>query len=381
MTDKITKQKKRVELEFATYSTYQFSSGAYLFKPDLTRRNPVVFDVADPEEVVIVSGPVFSEISVVHKSVTTFKTSEPGSFIHTVRLYHTNDEMQSKAIRIENNFDFGDQNNHKDTDLLMRIRTDLKTDNTFYTDQNGFQMQKRVKIDEIGLEGNYYPITTMTFMEDSDWRVNLIVDHAMGAASWQPGLLEVMVDRRSSFDDGRGMGEGILDNLPTLHKYWLLMESKPAQRSDEVENLKLPSQLANTLSQYLNYPSSKYLAVSQKDSSLLDEKTLLISSPLPCDMHLFNLRTLSDKNEPSRPLTEALLILQGISGDCKLNPSHNCQAVNSNSNLDWQLNGVKINRMTKTTLTGLEQQDDSTLERLSDIQIKDLALQTVKLNF
>ena len=143
----------------------------------------------------------------------------------------------------------------------------------------------------------------------------------------------------------------------------------------------MPSQLANTLSQYLNYPSSKYLAVSQKDSSLLDEKTLLISSPLPCDMHLFNLRTLSDKNEPSRPLTEALLILQGISGDCKLNPSHNCQAVNSNSNLDWQLNGVKINRMTKTTLTGLEQQDDSTLERLSDIQIKDLALQTVKLNF
>ena len=62
------------------------------------------------------------------------------------------------------------------------------------------------------MEGNHYPITSKTYIEDGDWRVGLAVDHAQGATAWKEGWLEVMVDRRSTFDDARGMGEGVLDN-------------------------------------------------------------------------------------------------------------------------------------------------------------------------
>jgi len=42
------------------------------------------------------------------------------------------------------------------------------------------------------------------------------------------------VDRRSTFDDGRGMGEGVLDNKRTVHKYWLALEGKGKERKGAV---------------------------------------------------------------------------------------------------------------------------------------------------
>ena len=91
-----------------------------------------------------------------------------GNFVHTVRLYHdpegflhvgndgtgetkTSSFSLSKGIYIENNFDFGDQDNHRDIDLFMRIKSKVKNRGpTFYTDQNGFQMQKRKKFSGLG---------------------------------------------------------------------------------------------------------------------------------------------------------------------------------------------------------------------------------------
>ena len=57
----------------------------------------------------------------------------------------------SKGVYIENHFDFGDQDNHRDIDLFMRIKSKIKNRGpTFYTDQNGFQMQKRKKFSGLG---------------------------------------------------------------------------------------------------------------------------------------------------------------------------------------------------------------------------------------
>ena len=42
-----------------------------------------------------------------------------------------------------------------------------------------------------------------------------------------------MVDRRSSYDDSRGMGEGILDSRATSHKYFLLFEPQKQQEQFE----------------------------------------------------------------------------------------------------------------------------------------------------
>ena len=60
--------------------------------------------------------------------------------------------------------------------------------------------------------GNLFPVTEGAYLQDSTHRLTLLVDHATGAASPRPGTLEVIVDKRTAYDDGRGMGEGVLDS-------------------------------------------------------------------------------------------------------------------------------------------------------------------------
>ena len=111
----------------------------------------------------VVSGPIYSELSLHY---TSGNVHPRGIFVHTVRLYHEHNSLLhvrdktgevknsfslSKGIYIENNFDFGDQDNHRDIDLFMRIKSKIKNrGSTFYTDQNGFQMQKRKKFNGLG---------------------------------------------------------------------------------------------------------------------------------------------------------------------------------------------------------------------------------------
>ncbi len=181
------------------------------------------------------------------------------------------DGLLNRGIYMENDFDFGGAENHNDVDLFMRFNTGIKNGADrdrpeFYTDMNGFQMQRRRLVRQVNIEGNYFPVSTMTYLEDQDARLTLVVDHGMGAAAWERGWLEVMVDRRSSFDDSRGMGEGVLDNRQTKHRYWLLYEPRdPADRHPGEEVLSLPSQAAAALSRRLNSPVVQYTGSSPRD--------------------------------------------------------------------------------------------------------------------
>ena len=70
-------------MTFGAYPTMPFRSGAYLFKTDFQRpENVPVFEADTLREAVIVSGTVFSELSLVYEGPKT------SSFVHTVRLYH-----------------------------------------------------------------------------------------------------------------------------------------------------------------------------------------------------------------------------------------------------------------------------------------------------
>lgn len=55
-------------------------------------------------------------------------------------------------------------------ELIMRLNTDLKSGDEFFTDLNGFQMIKRIKLDKIPLQGNYYPIPSMAYIQDDSNR-------------------------------------------------------------------------------------------------------------------------------------------------------------------------------------------------------------------
>ncbi|MCL4113844.1 UNVERIFIED_CONTAM: hypothetical protein GTU68_043594 [Idotea baltica] len=258
VTNKQTKKIIQLSMKYAAYPSAQFKSGAYLFKPDPNAREPEedVLSGAKPR-IFIQSGSVFSELTVMFGSV----------LMHSFRVFHVSYEPLASGIYMENFFNLGGTYNStetpgfppqfRETELFFRFTTDVNNgaDSRFYTDASGLGMQERTRVERIGIQGNYYPVTKGTFLEDEAneierRRVTLLVDRAAGVASWKTGYLEAMVERRMFYDDSRGMGEGVVDQKRTLGRYWLLIEN--LEGSEDVPQLSLA---AHHLSNSLNFPS------------------------------------------------------------------------------------------------------------------------------
>ena len=59
-------------------------------------------------------------------------------------------------------------------EIAMRLNTNIKNDNTMYTDLNGFNMIKRITYSKLPLQANYYPIPTQAYIEDSTARMTIL---------------------------------------------------------------------------------------------------------------------------------------------------------------------------------------------------------------
>ena len=66
----------------------------------------------------------------------------------------------------------------------------------------------------------------MAYLEDETLRLSLVVDHALAVASLEEGRLKLILDRRASKDDGRGLEESLGDTRPMTHKYRILLEPR-----------------------------------------------------------------------------------------------------------------------------------------------------------
>lgn len=56
-------------------------------------------------------------------------------------------------------------------------------------------------------EGNTYPVNTMAYIQDESrkLRFTVLVDRSHGFASLENGRLETLVERRTVYDDSRGV--------------------------------------------------------------------------------------------------------------------------------------------------------------------------------
>jgi len=357
VTNKVNGESRPLSLEFAAYTSEMTRSGAYLLKVEEASGIPIqspVFSPPDIADVVIVSGPVFSELRVVWQV-----NGESGlsSFLHTVRLTHDNGPL-SEAVHIENLFDFGKSPNYRDTEMFMRLESNVDNgqEQRLFTDQAGLGMVERIYTAEANLEGNYFPVTESAYIEDIQTRLTLLVDHATGAASLKTGCLEVMVDKRVMHDDARGMGEGVYDSRPTKHRYTLLLEPVTPDANVDVQEApvvaatasngrldgdsdsgsagtRLPflSMLGLTLSRYLEHPLSTLVWTG--GSQQLRANTGLFRDGFPCDYELVNLRSWqptpsiisangqvssSEGGAAGRPVqSDALLIMRRLAPDCR----------------------------------------------------------------
>ncbi|CAG9768680.1 unnamed protein product [Ceutorhynchus assimilis] len=393
------------KIQFAAYRSAQFHSGAYLFMPDPNERDyekDVLAQYKEQMSVIITTGPVTTELLTIY-----------GQFLaHKVTIYLDENSALANAISIENVVDFESPPKNRETELFMRIISDVQNGEPpeFYSDVNGFNMQKRIKIERIGIEGNYFPITTMAYIQDENVRLSLLTNHAQGASAWQPGFLEVMLDRRTLYDDSRGMGEGLVDNRRTTSKYWLLIEdiSKtgeenlvPPRRFDESETYEKgdvirsfnvptgpveppkqepfprPSLYATHLSNSLNYPAQAFI-LDQEHQSTSPEKLMFLNKPLPCDVHLLNLRTQSDYEYSQFPSNSALMVMHRQGYDCSVSSNYSCEVVKFDSDNNY-FNLVKVQEIELKSLTGLDSIKKFT--SLGEVYIEPMSLKTLNITF
>uniref|UniRef100_A0A2D4LTR4 Glycosyl hydrolase family 38 C-terminal domain-containing protein n=1 Tax=Micrurus spixii TaxID=129469 RepID=A0A2D4LTR4_9SAUR len=199
----------------------------------------------------------------------------------------------------------------------MRISSDIESHNKFYTDLNGYQIQPRQTMSKLPLQANFYPMTTMAYIQDSKIRLTLHSAQSLGVASLKSGQLEVIMDRRLMQDDNRGLGQGVQDNKITANLFRLLLEKRnEINMKEEQSPVSYPSILSHVTSSFINHPVIPMItSAGSFISSLLNTFSPLTSS-MPCDMHIVNLRTIQSKTD-SGPSEEAALILHRKGFDCR----------------------------------------------------------------
>ncbi|XP_065317537.1 alpha-mannosidase 2-like [Gordionus sp. m RMFG-2023] len=240
-------------LKFSYYeakeSTSQ-TSGAYIFMPETEAKelNPV----RDPQKsfIAVMRGPLESKVLTrfpliydnIQKSSNkdddyedNYQDNSMGSLsylTHKVSLWNVGVDdaiSQNDILHIENDI-YMASSTDANKEIVMRIDTDIRNQKRyFYTDNNGFQIQKRRFLDKLPIQANFYPMPTSSFIEDDSYngdkvRMTLLTAQPLGVGSLHLGSLEVIMDRKFSQDDNRGLGEVMADNEPYTNKFKLVFE-------------------------------------------------------------------------------------------------------------------------------------------------------------
>uniref|UniRef100_A0AAY4DVS3 Alpha-mannosidase n=1 Tax=Denticeps clupeoides TaxID=299321 RepID=A0AAY4DVS3_9TELE len=352
---------QQIKVEFAWYGTTsnKDKSGAYLFLPDGEARP---YTPSQAPVVRVTKGPVFSEVTTTFTHIT-----------HTLRLYNVQG-VEGQSVEISNSVDIRGEFNHE---IAMRITSDLNSKDRFFTDHNGFQIQPRKTMRKLPLQANFYPMSSMVYLQDSGSRLTLLTGQALGAASLKSGQLEVIMDRRLNQDDNRGLGQGVLDNKITANCFRLLLEKRTP--ADENDPNSFPSLLSHTTFTYLNHPFIP-MATSVDFSAIPLSPYSPLHSSLPCDIDLVNLRTIQSKDEGGGPSAEAALILHRKGFDCRFSNRNTgllCTTTRGKIFLDKLFSELMVKSLTQVSLTLMHGSAAGQSPR--DVSLKPMEVSTYRL--
>ncbi|KAL4216620.1 Alpha-mannosidase 2x [Mactra antiquata] len=357
-------------IEFIKYGTKVHSgdrSGAYLFLPDGPAK-PYVDD--NPPIVTVIQGPIVSEVHVYMDLIT-----------HVVRLYNSSG-IDGVSLDMQNIVDITSTMN---TEVAVRIRTDVNNkDGEFYTDLNGFQIQRRKTYEKLTLQGNVYPMPTMGFIEDEHKRFSILSANSLGFANLKTGMVDVFLDRRLNQDDSRGLGQGVIDSKQTPSRFRLLLETRSGGKYNKKQTSALPSLLGHQTSLHLIHPL--YVIPSrQKHSSSFPSQTSLspMKTELPCDVHLLNLRTMQYRDDgPQRlqPKNSAALFFHRLGVDCGFpNKGLMCKAATGEVILSGLFSDFRTDIAQQVSLTLMYEEKDIDTTELLDLEPMEISSYVVTL--
>uniref|UniRef100_A0A8C3HMP3 Alpha-mannosidase n=1 Tax=Chrysemys picta bellii TaxID=8478 RepID=A0A8C3HMP3_CHRPI len=354
----------QIKVEFAWYGTTsnRDKSGAYLFLPD-GEAKPYVF--TDPPTIRVTHGRIFSEVTCFFHHLT-----------HTVRLYKVQG-LEGESLELSNIVDIRGEYNRE---IAMRISSDVNSQNRFYTDLNGYQIQPRVAMNKLPLQANIYPMTTMAYIQDDGIRLTLHSAQSLGVTSLKSGQLEVIMDRRLMQDDNRGLGQGLQDNKITANLFRLLLERR--NEVDEVEeksSVSFPSLLSHITSSFINHPVIPMTTYAESGVPQILNAFSPLTSSMPCDMHVVNLRTIQSKVY-SGPSDEAALILHRKGFDCKFSNKDTgllCSTTQGKIKVHKLFNKLIIESLIPTSLSLMHSPPDA--RNISEINMSSMEINTFRI--
>lgn len=301
-----------IKSSFVTYGTRPKtlgSSGAYLFLPD-DKAKELTYS---PPYIRVTEGVLYSEVTAFLPSVE-----------FSVKLKNS-PGLDGVGLEVYNVVDMSSRSNEE---LVMRLTTGVHNlGPEFFTDVNGLLMARRHAQKKLTLQGNVYPMPSMMFIQDNNTRLSVLSGQPLGTTSLVTGQVDVFLDRRLKQDDNRGLQQGVMDNLRTPSQFRILVERFAAEYTrDPVPSH--PSLLAHQALLSLLHPV--FSLVHGKPQGMSDPPLKSsfspLGGPLPCDLHLLNLRTLVAHNGPTgdprkpawTPSNVTAMYLHRLPHDCRL---------------------------------------------------------------
>ncbi|NXR99110.1 MA2B2 mannosidase, partial [Oxylabes madagascariensis] len=223
ITERETNQTVQFTQEFLEYHVNGDTkkgpiSDNYLFAP-----NASAVPVSKAVGLEVMSGNLMTEIRQYFYSNITSQ-----DYIYAVytRLYSVPEGYDGKLLchRIEQEYSAGPLELNREA--VLRTSTNLNTKQLLYTDNNGYQMQKRPFKAYVNntVARNYYPMVQTAYIEDDTTRLMLLAERAHGVSSQGNGQVEVKYKLLFLF-----LGEHnfmAADNIMVRPVIWLILGTK-----------------------------------------------------------------------------------------------------------------------------------------------------------
>ncbi|CAF1622827.1 unnamed protein product [Rotaria magnacalcarata] len=230
--NKITNLKKKIVVPFSNQGFYWYgsypgnnsgsefqASGAYIFRPISSDPEPV----SSKRSITCVKGQNFQSAIILFNNWASQEIS----------LYD-----DAKMVEVEWTVGPIPVYDNIGKEIILRYDTDIQSDSKFYTDANGREVLERIrdyrptwnysKVEPVS--GNYYPINSRIWIKDSNRQLTVLTDRSEGGASIQDGSIEIMLHRRTLYDDALGVSEPLNETafdagLVVRGKHLLIIES------------------------------------------------------------------------------------------------------------------------------------------------------------
>ncbi|KAB0353545.1 hypothetical protein FD755_023755, partial [Muntiacus reevesi] len=172
----------------------------------------------------IVAGPLVTEI---RQDFYRELNDSQATFAIYSRLAHGPQGSDGELLchRIEQEYRVGPLELSREA--ILRTSTNLNTGRVLYSDNNGYQMQRRPyrKYKNNTSARNYYPMVQSAFIQDRRSRLVLLSEQAHGVSSQGNGQVEVMLHRRLVNNDPANIiADLTLNDTSVVHPvFWLLL--------------------------------------------------------------------------------------------------------------------------------------------------------------